>query len=150
MKDPHKVFSEYLENNKGRYTSSKKQIADEIFHLNDHFEVENFIDHLRAKYDRVARATVYRTIKQLLDAGLLQKITTREGKVYYEQSRPQNEHAHIICNQCGKIYEMHDKDIQKIIKAYCTKMEFTVAYQSLHIYGECQKKEKCPYFSTTN
>ena len=138
MKDPHVIFCEYLEKKGGRYTSSKRQIADEVFHLNEHFEIENFIDHLRAKYDRVARATVYRTIKQLLDASLLQKISTRDGKVFYEQSLPQNEHAHFICNECGKIYEIHEKGIQDIIQSYCQKNEFSVDYQSIHIYGKCQ------------
>ncbi|RAP28718.1 hypothetical protein DID78_04595 [Candidatus Marinamargulisbacteria bacterium SCGC AG-343-D04] len=137
MSDPHKVFETYLSKNEGRYTSTKKLITTELFNLSEHFEVENFIDHLRAKYKTMSRATVYRTIKQLLDAGLLQKITTRDGKVFYEQSRPQNEHAHIICNICGKIFEMHDKELNDKIDNYCENMNFKVDYRSIHIYGQC-------------
>ncbi len=137
--NPHNVFEEYLEKNEGRYTKTKKFISNEIFGLSDHFEVETFIDHLRAKTKDVSRATVYRTIKQLLDAGLLQKISTKDGKVFYEQSRPKNEHAHLICNICGKIFEMHDKQLRKRIDTYCDNMDFNVEYQSIHIYGECKQ-----------
>ncbi len=145
--DPHELFETYLRDNDSRYTSTKKLISTEVFNVNDHFEVEVFIDHLRAKYKTISRATVYRTIKQLLDARLLQKISTRDGKVFYEQSRPRNEHAHIICNICGKIFEMHDKNMQSRIQDYCENMNFRPDYQSIHIYGECLNKESCPYFA---
>ena len=137
-KTPHDLFLEYLKKTDGRYTKTKRFIADEIFNLTEHFEVENFIDHLRAKTKDISRATVYRTIKQLLDARLVQKISTRDGKVYYEQSLPQNEHAHIICNQCGKITEMHDDNLQDLITKYCDTIDFTMSYQSIHIYGICK------------
>lgn len=142
--DPHQVFEEYLSKEGGRYTKTKQFIASEIFDLSEHFEVESFIDHLRVKTKDISRATVYRLIKQLLDAGLLQKISTRDGKVYYEQSRPQKEHAHIICNDCGKIIEIHDKSIRDLLVEQSKKLNFKATYQSVHIYGECQIKEHCP------
>jgi len=144
--DPHAVFESYLDSVDSRYTKTKRFIATEIFHLSEHFEVENFIDHLRVKTKQISRATVYRTIKQLLDASLLQKISTRDGRVFYEQSRPKNEHAHIICNICGKIFEMHDTTQRTLIESYCNNMNFKVDYQSIHIYGECNDKKICPYF----
>ena len=122
--NPHDLFQEFLQKTEGRYTKTKRFIADEIFNLSDHFEVESFIDHLRAKTKNVSRATVYRIIKQLLEAGLLQKISTKDGKVFYEQSRPSSEHAHIICNHCGKIFEMHDKKMRQQIENYCDQMNF--------------------------
>lgn len=140
--NPHDIFAEFLEKNDGRYTKTKRLIAEEIFNLSDHFEVDSFIQHVKAKTNSISRATMYRTIKQLLDAGLLQKISTREGKVFYEQSRPKNEHAHIICNSCGKIFEMHDNVLQQHIEKYCKNMKFTLDYQSIHIYGECHN---CSY-----
>ena len=146
--DPHGVFEQYLIDKGGRYTKTKKFISSEIFDLSEHFEVESFIDHLRVKTTDISRATVYRTIKQLLDAGLLQKISTRGGKVYYEQSRPQKEHAHIICNDCGKIVEIHDKSIRDMLAKQSAKMNFKATYQSVHIYGECQVKDNCPNFKS--
>tara|TARA_B100001094_G_C18094795_1_gene752435 strand:+ start:742 stop:1185 length:444 start_codon:yes stop_codon:yes gene_type:complete len=141
--NPHKIFEDYLKNTEGRYTKTKRLITDEIFSLNDHFEIENFIDHLRVKTKLISRATVYRTIKQLLEAQLLQKISTKDGKVFYEQSLPQKEHAHIICNNCGKIIAMHESKLHKIIEEYCKKVEFSIDYQSIHIYGECKNQKKC-------
>ncbi|RAP25813.1 hypothetical protein DID74_02745 [Candidatus Marinamargulisbacteria bacterium SCGC AG-333-B06] len=133
----HDVFDAYLKEHDSRYTKIKHFIAEEIFNLTDHFEVENFIDHLRSKTKDISRATVYRTIKQLLDANLLQKITTLDGKVFYEPSTPQLQHAHIICNNCGKINEMHDDNLNQLLADYCQSIDFTMTYQSIHVYGTC-------------
>ena len=136
--NPHTIFESYLKDNDSRYTKTKRFITEEIFDLTDHFEVENFIDHLRSKTKDISRATVYRTIKQLLDANLLQKISTLDGKVYYEHSQKQLQHAHIICNNCGKIHEMHDDNLRHLITNYCNKIDFSMTYQSIHIYGTCK------------
>jgi Fur family ferric uptake transcriptional regulator len=140
--NPHKVFEEYLKTHEGRYTAQKKAIVDAIFKVKHHFEVEIFIDTLRAKDNQFSRATVYRTIKQLLDAGLLQKIATRDGKVYYERSVPENHHDHLICNSCGKILEIKENIIETYLDEICAKIGFYPEYRSLHIYGQCEKCHK--------
>ncbi|NBV41867.1 transcriptional repressor [bacterium] len=144
MKNPHKVFEEYLATHDGRYTLQKRAILDEIFKIRTHFEVESFIDRLRSDNSKFSRATVYRTIKQLLDAGLLQKIATRDGKVYYEKSVPDKQHDHIICNTCGRILEIKEDYIERYLSEYCDRIGFVPEYRSLHIYGQCSKCAKKP------
>lgn len=143
MKDPHQVFEKYLTQHDSRYTSQKREITTEIFKMTDHFEVEDFIDLLRQGKKQFSRATIYRTIKQLLEAGLLQKISTQDGKVYYEGITNQTQHAHVICNNCGKILEIKEKKLTALINKCCDDLGITVEYQSLHIYGRCKDKESC-------
>jgi len=143
MSNPHKVFEAYLTKHESRYTTQKKAITTEIFNATDHFEVEDFIDSLRKKDISFSRATVYRTIKQLLEAGLLQKISTQDGKVFYEGTSNQKQHAHVICNVCGKILEIKDKRLTELIDECCDDLGITVEYQSLHIYGKCTDSSNC-------
>ena len=141
--DPLDIFKQYIESNEGRYTKTKESIVKAILATTEHFEVDSFMDTFREKNKKIARATVYRTIKQLLAAGLLQKIMTRSGRVFYEQSFPEQEHAHLICNKCGKLLEIKDDKIRSLLNKYCEKMKFKMQYQSIHIYGECLDKSKC-------
>lgn len=141
-KNSHDLFQDYLESHDSRYTAQKRAIATEIFKTTTHFEVEEFIDTIRAKDKKFSRATVYRTIKQLLEANLLQKISTIDGKVLYEHSTPQNHHAHVICNICGNIQEIKGKAIDNLIASECKELNFIPTYQSLHIYGECHKHKR--------
>jgi len=139
LKTPHKVFEDYLLAHEGRYTTQKRVIVDEIFKIRTHFEVEDFIDRLRHDKQPFSRATVYRTIKQLLEAGLLQKLSTRDGKVFYERSLANKQHDHIICNSCGKIFEIKEDYIAAYIESFCKMIGFSPEYRSLHVYGRCQK-----------
>ncbi len=142
VKNPHKIFEDHLADHAGRYTLQKRAIVDEIFKKHRYFEVEEFIDQLRAENNKFSRATVYRTIRQLLDAGLLQKISTRNGKVTYESNISTKPHDHIICNQCGKILEIKGEVIEKYLAEYCEKIGFHPEYRSLHIYGTCKSCSK--------
>lgn len=138
MKKHHKQFEAYLEKTGGRYTSQKQGIFEEIYKTKTHFEVESFIDKIRAKDKKFSRATVYRTIKQLLDASLIQKITTQDGKVFYERTLDLQQHDHVICNVCGRILEIHSEQIDVYLSVICKEMKFEPEYRSLHIYGKCE------------
>ncbi len=137
MSDLHEKFSSFLINQKQRYSTQKKEIVSAILEKKDHFEIDEFISEMHIKGKRMARATVYRTVKQLLDANLIQKINAGNGRVYYEYNEELEHHDHMICNQCGKIIEIKNKLIESAIEKECLKLNFEAEYRSLHIYGTC-------------
>lgn len=133
----HQAFETYLQKNDSRYTTQKKLIFTEILKTKRHFEVEAFLNSLNKKNLSYSRATVYRTIKQLLDAHLIQKVSTQDGKVFYEPCKEQKQHDHIICKDCGKIFEILEPNIETFLKTYCEHLNFDIEYRSLHVYGVC-------------
>ena len=142
LKNSHNNFEKYLIEQDSRYTNRKREIADVIFKSKTHFEVDEFLAKLHSQKRRFSRATFYRTIKQLLDAGLIQKVNMPDGKVFYEQTASREHHAHLICNFCGKISEFEETQLLNKINSYCTQQQFTPRYHSIHIYADCEK-ENC-------
>jgi len=138
MQKYHQKFEAYLEKTQSRYTSQKKALVEAIYKTKTHFEVEDFINTLHTKKITFSRTTLYRTIKQLLEANLIQKIATQDGKVFYEKASENNIHDHLICNNCGAIIEIESKQIHAIITQYCEENTFSPEYRSLHIYGKCE------------
>ena len=69
---------------------------------------------------------------------IIGKITTKDGKVFYEHNFTSKNHDHIICNSCGKIFEIESDRIENYINEYCEKLGFKPEYRSLHIYGTCK------------
>ena len=136
------AFQTYLNEKESRFTSSKKAITASIFNAKDHFEIDEFLVELTNKNIKFSRATFYRTIKQLLDANLIQKVTNREGRTLYEKRLPNSQHDHIICSDCGKILEIEEPKISKQIQSYCNQNGFIPKYRSLHIYVECKEYKK--------
>ena len=145
-----KILDQLIEKTGGRYTEQKKVIITELSKLRHHFDIDDFIEIVRKKDKKASRATVYRFIKQLLEEGLLQKITTKAGKVYYEQNFSSKHHDHIICNHCGKIFELKENKIDHYLEEYCKKLNFIPDYRSLHIYGACPDPSNCQYASQEN
>ena len=137
MNNIHTTFSEYLRQNDSRYTDQKRQIVERISDTKHHFEVDDFLNKMRNDGIKFSRATVYRTIKQLFVAGLIQKIRTKDGKVFYEQNFNQHHHDHLICNQCGVLFEIKEPHLNEYIKGYCDSIKFKLEYRSIHIYGIC-------------
>ena len=140
--DVHKVFELFLKDSGQRYTEQRRESVTQIYKIRTHFEVEDFIGQLRKKKISFSRATVYRTIKQLLEAGLIQKITTKDGRVFYERGGDHQQHDHLICNQCGKLFEIQDSSIDEILTMYAERLGFVSQYRSLHVYGVCKFCQK--------
>ena len=138
MKHLHEKFATYLKTQEGRYTAQKKAIVTQVFKQKAPFEIESFIESVRKKDKLFSRATVYRTIKQLLEAGILKKIPNKDGRLYYELVQDNQHYAHIICNGCGQIAHFLEDHLENYIQNYCKTVRFQAAYQSIHIYGQCE------------
>ena len=66
-------FEEYLQSRGKRITQQRRVLVEEVFKRHDHFDAEDLIQYLGQVVGsrRVSRPTVYRTLAELVDAGLL-------------------------------------------------------------------------------
>jgi len=68
------VFRRYLHQTKLKFTPERAMILDAVLRKEGLFEPEGLIDHLKSLNHRVSRATVYRTLSHLQDAGILKQV----------------------------------------------------------------------------
>ncbi|HEY2787466.1 MAG TPA: transcriptional repressor, partial [Fimbriiglobus sp.] len=68
---PEDRFREYLSSRRPaqRFTDQQKELVKHIFARHSHFDTEQLLDDLRAAGRRVSRATVYRSLGKLVEAG---------------------------------------------------------------------------------
>lgn len=108
------VLRNYLLEKGFRNTPERYTILEEIYSLDDHFNVDDlYIMMLQKKY-HVSKATIYNTIEIFLDAGLIRKHQFGEKTLTsssYEKSYFDKQHDHLV------IYKKDsDKEIQEIIE----------------------------------
>lgn len=132
-----KVFTEYLEKHNQRKTNERFAILEEIYSLNAHFDIEQLFKHLKEKKYEVSRATVYNTIELLLDANLVMKHQFGKNLALYERSYAYKQHDHLICNDCGHVFEFCDPRIQQIQSMIGDLLKFRIDHHSLHLFGKC-------------
>ncbi len=88
---------------------------------------------------RISIATVYRTVKLLEEANIIDKHEFKAGKSRYE-AVTETHHDHLIDVNTGEIIEFVDEEIEKLKKKIANKLGFDLVDHRLELY--CKKKEK--------
>ena len=111
---PQERFAEYLQSRGKRITQQRRSLVDFIFERHDHFDADELIANLRRQHegDKISRPTVYRTLNELVEAGLLRKMTLG-GRAVYEHDYGYPQHDHLHCQMCDKLIEFSSDELQQ-------------------------------------
>ena len=135
---PESKFREYLASRPKaqRFTNPQRQLVRFIFASHNHFDAEQLCAEIRRAGLKISRATVYRTLAKLVDAGLLRRFQLGQRVVYeHDYGYPQHEHLH--CQQCGKVIEFQSQALEALCQDICREHRFLPNGYNLVIRGTC-------------
>ena len=135
---PESKFREYLASRPRpqRYTEQQRDMVRYIFAQHNHFDAEQLIDDLKQASFQVSRATVYRTLAKLVDAGLLRRLEVGP-RTFYEHDYGYPQHEHLYCEQCRKMIEFQNPAIEAVMREVCFQHSFRASGHSFIIRGLC-------------
>jgi Fur family ferric uptake transcriptional regulator len=136
-------WSEYAKQKKLNTTAQREVIVDQFLRTQDHISIDELLAKVRKRHPRVGYATVYRTLKLLVDGGLAVERQFGDGQARYEVVG--EHHDHFICTSCGLILEFEDDEIEQLQEKIAARLGgFTVLRHRHELYGLCPKAQGIP------
>ena len=123
----------------GSKRSSKRDLIVNVFLRQEgHLTAEDLVDLIRKEDHRISRATIYRTLQWMVDAGIARKVDFGEGRFRFEHSYRHPRHFHLICKACNRSFEFLSSDIEALVEEVAAARGFTPRQSVLQIHGTCE------------
>lgn len=137
---PMERFEEFLQSRGMRNTEQRRVLIDHVFSHHEHFDADSLIDRLPRKGSDgyVSRPTVYRTLSEFVDAGLLRKFEL-DGRAVYEHDYGYPPHDHLYCTECERLIEFQSPRLISLLEKVAADKDFEMSSHRLIISGICDR-----------
>lgn len=115
-------------------TGQRRVIARVLSESQDHPDVEDVYKRANQLDPKISLATVYRTLRLLEEAHILNRHEFGDGRSRYEEASRAHHH-HLINAHTGQIIEFHDERIEALQKEIAKNLGYTLVGHRLELYG---------------
>jgi Fur family ferric uptake transcriptional regulator len=131
------IFRRYLHSQKQKlkFTPERAMILDAVLRKEALFEAEGLAADLKALGHRVSRATVYRTLTHLQDAGILRQVFFDNKQSYYQVIAGRQTYDYLICVDTGKVIEFSSEKLKALRDEICREHGFEPLSHQFHVFG---------------
>src|SRR4051812_3389807 len=129
------LFRRYLHGQKLKFTPERAMMLDAVLRKTGLFGPEQLIDDLKQLGRRVSRATIYRTLSHLQDAGVLKQVFFDNKQSYYEVIAGRQQNDYLICVETGQVIEFNSERLRALRDEICKQHGFEPVSHQFHIFG---------------
>lgn len=116
-----------------RMTGQRRIIARILEEAADHPDVEELHRRAAAIDPRIALSTVYRTVRLLSEAGILERHEFTDGRARYESANHEH-HDHLVDLQTGKVIEFHSPEIEELQARIARDLGYRITGHRLQLF----------------
>lgn len=113
------VFRKKLKAEGLKYTPERAQVLDTVMGFDGLFEADRVLEKVRKSGFRVSKATVYRTIKLLQDAGIIQRALFDQEQAHYQLVYGKAAQDSIIRMDTGEVIGVDVPELAALRQAVC-------------------------------
>ncbi len=122
-----------------RMTDQRRVVARVIDEAEDHPDVEEVYARASKVDPKISLATVYRTVRVLEEAGIVEKHEFGDGRARYEDAE-RDHHDHLIDVNTGQVIEFLDPEIEALQEKIAARLGYRLIGHRLELLGVPQKK----------
>lgn len=132
------VFRRKLKSEGLKYTAERAQILDAVIRRDDIFQADQLMRAMKEQGFRVSKATVYRTIKLLQEAGILQQLLFDAEQSHYQLAYARGPSGVVVetdAGGVGKITPVDVPELDRLRDDICKRMGLTPHGHRFVIYA---------------
>jgi Fur family transcriptional regulator, ferric uptake regulator len=130
-------FEEFLRQKDLRLTDARAAIVEAALARSGHYPIDDLIADLKARGIEGSKATVYRTLPLLAEAGILQPAIVAGDTRRYETTYGRDHHDHLICARCGKVVEFGSEPLEMLQREVAGRHGFRLETHHHELVGTC-------------
>lgn len=139
------IFRRFLKRQGLKFTTERAVILDAVLAKNEVFDAETLVDELRHGEHRVSKATIYRTLKHLVEAKIIEEVLIDPRMSHYQLSFGREPKGHLVCVETNQIIEFPANELIELRDKICKKHGFEPLTHNFVIYGVSpQAREETP------
>ena len=124
-----------------RMTNQRKMIIDYLRCVTTHPTAKIIYSEIKKKLPQISFGTVYRNLNFLADGGFILAMKSVNGCVHYDGNA--SDHSHLICEECGKVFDIEGNHHQNLLKKIKKKCEMgDINSCRVNFYGVCKECKK--------
>lgn len=135
--DERAILERYLKSRGLKMTRARETVLTAFLGLESHVSAESVYEAARNIDPGIGQATVFRTIKLLVEAGLAREASRDDGARHYEHAWNHAHHDHLRCVSCGAVVEFADTNIERAQDAVYRRYGFRSTGHRLELFGLC-------------
>ncbi len=143
----HTRLTDYMRSKGLKLTRQRETILRAFLDGQKHVAIDELLHQTRELHAGIGHATVYRTMRLFVDAGIATEHSFGEGPAQYEPTHPGDDdhHDHLICTVCSRIIEFENEEIESLQERVARQHGFLLTNHSMQLFGvcpDCQKKRR--------
>ncbi len=122
-------------------TAPRRMLLEKLVELartGEAFSADDLWQQLRAAHGRIGRATVFRSIEQLVESRVLDRVELSDGSHRYRVCGGSHHH-HLICTMCNRVVDFRECLSAHTFDEIGRRHGFTVNDHKLTVYGTCER-----------
>lgn len=127
------TFRRHLHGKKLKFTPERAAILDAALKRDGLFSADELVAELAGS--GASRATVYRTLQHLRDAGIVRSVLLEEGQGYFEVAAGRTAHDYVIEVDTGTVIEADAGETRELARKLCSKYGLDLVGHQLVVYG---------------
>ncbi len=136
------LYSEYLKKKKMFFTKERTQLLDFIFDQKGHFSADELMFEMQKREVKVSRATLYRSLSQMVDAGILSESDFGHGHTHYEITLGSKPHVHLVFMDTDDVKEVHSQKLEDVLNDLARKEGFKIKRYKIQLFGNSKSSRK--------